>query len=61
MLRLHLESKSDASVEGIFMGFTAGHYRLANARHVAAEEQTVPLEGEAWVPRDRVIYAQVIG
>lgn len=60
MLRLHLLN-GEASVEGIFLGFVAGHYRLANATHVLAEDQSVPLEGEAWVPRDRVLYAQVIG
>jgi hypothetical protein len=60
ILRLHLE-KGEASVEGIFLGFVAGHYKLANARHIEAEGQSIPLTGEAWVPRGRVLYAQVIG
>lgn len=60
ILRLHL-TDADASIEGVFLGFAAGHYRLANARHIVAAEQSVPLDGEAWVPRGRVLYAQVIG
>jgi hypothetical protein len=60
IVRLHLEG-SNASVEGLFLGYAAGHYRLVNARHLEAADQSIPLEGEAWVPKKRVLYAQVIG
>lgn len=60
LVRLHLE-KNAPSVEGVFAGFTAGHYRLLNATLLEQPGQTVPLTGEFWVPRERVLYAQTIG
>lgn len=60
LLRLHL-IKQEPSIEGVFLGFQAGHYRLANASMLETTERTHALEGETWVPRDRVLYGQVIG
>lgn len=48
------------SVEGIFLGFDAGHYRLANAKLLETTDRTHEL-GETWVPRERVLHAQVLG
>lgn len=60
LLRLHLEG-NQPSIEGVFLGFEAGHYRLANARLVEAPDRTISLEGEAWIPRARVLHGQVLG
>lgn len=60
LVRLHLVGQ-EPSIEGVFLGFTAGHYRLANASMIETAERTHVLDGEAWVPRDRVLYAQVVG
>lgn len=60
MLRLHFKEK-DFSVEGVFLGYRAGHYRLANARELAGAGTSRALSGETWVPRANVIYAQVVG
>ena len=60
LLRLHLEGNKP-SLEGIFLGFEAGHYRLANARLLETGDRSIDLEGEAWVPRERVLHAQVLG
>lgn len=60
LVRLHLEGQS-FSIEGVLLEVSASHYRLANASHLEAEKRTHSLEGEAWVPRDRVLYLQVIG
>jgi len=59
LLRLHLEGREE-SVEGILLGFEAGHYRLANARLLETAERSIGI-GETWVPRDKVVYAQVVG
>lgn len=59
LLRLHLDG-GQPSIEGIFRGFEAGHYRLANAKLLRTTEQSLPL-GETWVPRERVLHAQVLG
>jgi hypothetical protein len=60
LLRLHLEGNRP-SVEGVFLGFEAGHYRLANAKLLKTAEQTIELDGETWVPRERVLHGQVLG
>lgn len=60
LMRLHLVGQ-EASIEGVFLGYRAGHYRLANASMLETTERSHPLAGETWVPRDRVLYGQVIG
>lgn len=60
LVRLHLEGQS-FSVEGVLLEVTGKHYRLANVSHLEAEERSHALEGEVWVPRERVLYCQVIG
>lgn len=61
LLRLHLLDATD-SVQGVFMGYHAGHYRLGKPELVGLGG-TRELDGgpELWVPRARVLYAQVIG
>lgn len=60
MLRVHLKD-ADYSLEGVLVGFEAGHYRLAAGRHLEDAGRSRALEGETWVPRENVIYAQVVG
>lgn len=60
LVRLHFDGK-DASLEGVLLAVQSGHYRLANASHLESEGRTHALDGEAWVPRERVLYLQVIG
>ena len=63
MLRVHVavpDRKELASIEGIFVGVEAGHYRLAAARHIEGEQQSEPLKGETWIPEARVFYAQAV-
>jgi len=64
LMRLYVISErgaGDATVEGLFLGFEADHYRLANARHVQSGDDPIALDGEAWIPRARVLYAQKLG
>ena len=60
LLRLHLEG-NQPSIEGVFLGFEAGHYRITNGKLIEAPDRSLPLEGESWVPRERVLHAQVLG
>lgn len=60
LVRLHLADPAP-SIEGVFVGYAAGHYRLKNAKVVRGEGQAEALDDEAWIPRDRVIFAQTIG
>jgi hypothetical protein len=59
-VRLHLKDEN-RSLEGIWVGMGAGHYRLAAAMQLEAIDRTIELEGEAWIPRERVLYLQVLG
>ena len=59
-LRLHLLDPAP-SIEGIFVGYEAGHYVLKNSKVLRGANDAEALEGEAWVPRDRVIFAQPLG
>lgn len=56
LLRLHLDGKP--SIEGVFLGYEAGHYRLANAKLLLEDPPRTLELGEAWVPRERVLHAQ---
>lgn len=59
-VRVHLRDET-RSLEGIWVGNAAGHYRLAAAEQLEAVDRTLELEGEAWIPRERVLYLQVLG
>lgn len=50
------------SIEGIRVGFSWHWHeiRLANAKLLEAEGQSVPLEGEVRVPRERVLFTQLV-
>lgn len=59
-VRVHLKDE-EFSLEGIWIGLDAGHYRLASAGHLETADRTRPVAGEVWVPREKVLYLQVIG
>ena len=58
-VRLHLDG-TDASIDGVLLGCWGGHYVLTLPRVVEAEDRSVPLEGMVEVPRERVLFVQVI-
>lgn len=60
LVRLHLRN-DEPSFEGILMDDLAGHYRLMNVSLFQDEGEAVKLEGESWIPRERVLFVQVIG
>jgi hypothetical protein len=57
---LHLKDET-RSLEGIWIGMSAGHYRLAAPKQLEDADRSFAVEGEAWVPRERVLYVQVLG
>jgi len=57
---LHLKDEN-RSLEGIWVGMAAGHYRLQAPKQLETADRTLAVEGEAWVPRERVLYVQVLG
>jgi hypothetical protein len=58
LVRVHFKPEVCAdSVDGILVGRAAGHYELANAKHVAAEGAR-SIDGGAWIPVDNVLYLQ---
>lgn len=60
LVRLHMVGDAP-SVEGILVGVVAGHYRLLKVSLLEAEGRTHDLDGEAWVPRERVLLVQRLG
>lgn len=56
-VRLHFRDDSP-SLDGIYLSTTAGHYVLAKAEIVNGSSN-VALEGETWIPEERVIFMQV--
>lgn len=58
LVRLHFADGAP-SIDGIYDGLKAGHYRLLNPSIVDAEDVSVAMDGEAWVPRERVLFMQV--
>lgn len=60
-VRLHLRDPKSPALDGILLGVKAGHYRLANPTHLETADRSHALDGEAWVPVDRVLYLQVTG
>lgn len=57
LVRLHMVGDAP-TVEGIYAGRWDGHYRLLKATLLAAEDASYDLEGEAFVPRDKVLLVQ---
>ena len=60
LVRLHMLDSSP-SVEGVLVGLVAGHYRLLNVSLLETEGRTHELDGEAWVPKERVLLVQRLG
>ena len=46
------------SIEGVYAGRWGGHYRILNAKLVQAEDKTLSLEGETFIPCERVLFLQ---
>jgi hypothetical protein len=59
-VRLHLVDPFP-SIEGILVSARDGHYRLLKPELLEAEDRTRQLVGEAWVPKERVIFVQRLG
>lgn len=60
MVRLHLVDPYP-SVDGIYAGRVQGHYRILKPELKEASDRTSQLEGELWVPAERVVFMQVTG
>lgn len=60
LVRLHMREQAP-SVEGVLTRQWAGHYVIAAPKVLESAEVTHELEGELFVPRERVLYVQVTG
>lgn len=59
MVRLHLEG-NNPSIEGMLFEKPGDFYRLLKPELISAENSNVSMDGEVWVPRDRVLFCQVL-
>jgi hypothetical protein len=58
--RVRVHQKEGPTIEGVLVGSLDAHYRLL--KPVLWENASVShdLQGEAWVPRERVVFVEVI-
>jgi hypothetical protein len=56
---LHFREGDNGSLEGIFVGFWAGHYVIRTAQYLESDTRTHDLGGvDVKVHRDRVLFLQ---
>jgi hypothetical protein len=60
MVRLHFVDDRRPSVEGVLLGRPNGFFRLAQPTVVQGSGESYEAEGEAWVPRENVLWVQVL-
>lgn len=60
LVRLHLTG-DQPSFEGVLVGRMDGHYQLQAPKLLVSEDQTQTLDGSVLVPRERVLFVQVLG
>lgn len=58
--RLHLVGDAP-SLEGILVGCWGGHYIMLQPKIVEGKDRITALEGTVEVPRERVVFVQVLG
>lgn len=59
LVRLH-QLDPAPSIEGILVGIHAGHYRLIKPQVVETTDRVHEAGAEVWVPRERVVFLQVL-
>jgi hypothetical protein len=58
LVRAHMNS--GPTLEGVLTHRSVDCYRLAMPKLLEAEDQTVPLDGEVEIPRERVLFLQLL-
>lgn len=58
LVRIHQDA--GPTFEGILVARGLDSYRLAMPKMLEAEDQTVSLDGEVEVPRERVVFVQLL-
>lgn len=57
--RVRIHQLEGPTVEGILVSSLDGHYRLLKAS-IIRSEGSVELEGQVWVPREKVILVETV-
>lgn len=64
LVRVHFRG-DEATIDGVLVGRNADHYRLELPKMLEAdsadEVRTTPLDGAAEIPRERVLFLQLLG
>jgi hypothetical protein len=56
---MHLQA--GPTIEGVLAGRTAGHYVLWAPKVLEGEDATLTVSGHVEIPRERVLFFQVVG
>lgn len=63
LVRVHFRG-DEATIDGVLIGRTPDHYRLGLPKVLEADDsqqvRTTALEGEAEIPRERVLFLQLL-
>jgi hypothetical protein len=59
LVRVHYEADGP-TFEGVLVGRSRDHYRLKLPKLIQGEQQTMPLDGEVELPRERVVFVQLL-
>jgi hypothetical protein len=64
LVRVHFRG-DEATLDGVLVARNTDHYRIALPKVLQTDSsddlRTTPLEGEAEVPRERVLFLQLLG
>lgn len=58
--RVRVHQSNGPTIEGILVGSLDNHYRLLKPRLLESPTRTHDLDGEAWIPREKVILVETI-
>lgn len=58
-MRVHFTGKETTSIEGVFVGFWAGHYVIRVPKVLESADASYELDGDdVTIPKDKVLFMQ---
>lgn len=58
--KVRIHQSDGPTIEGILVGSLDSHYRLLKPKVIASVSESYDLTGEALVPREKVIFVEVV-
>lgn len=58
--KVRIHQTDGPTIEGILVGTLDSHYRLVKPKVIASANDSYDLTGDAYVPRERVVFLEVV-